>query len=270
MSAADLAQTAVDERGEPRSGDDLSGLLAAVAAEGWGGDAGRRAVGIMRSACRREAMHWIRTAGWLTDEGLSEVWEQMDRLVRAGRFADAPGLLRVAVRRAYAAEAAAAQTGLGSASTRGLIGAVRRADVHSISALDGEAHAVEAGESGRPAAPAWMRTLAAVLAMEGWAWPVPPLNAVMAAAAGAASTSRRCRSTMAAHRTGVPAATWSALDLLTLGSGPGCRPEARAIGVSMQFDVLGAAGVRSNRELMRVVRAAVEGRPVRTGRKRAA
>jgi len=38
----------------------------------------------------------------------------------------------------------------------------------------------------------------------------------------------------------------------------------------MQFDVLGAAGVRSNRELMRVVRAAVEGRVVRTGRKRAA
>jgi len=244
--------------------------LAAVAAEGWGGDAGRRAVGIMRSACRREAMHWIRTAGWLTDEGLSDVWEQMDRLVRAGRFADAPGLLRVAVRRAYAAEAAAAQTCMGSASTRGLIGAIRNADVPAVSALDEDSQVVTAGESGRSAAPPWMRTLAAVLAMEGWTWPVPPLNAVMAAAAGAASTSRRCRSAMAAHRTGVPAATWSALDLLTLGSGPGCRPEARTIGVSMQFDVLGAAGVRSNRELMRVVRAAVEGRVVRTGRKRAA
>src|SRR6478736_3540761 len=85
---------------------------------------------------------------------------------------------------------------------------------------------------------------------------------------GAASTSRRCRSAMTAHRTGVPAATWSALDLLTLGSGPCCRPEARAIGMSMQFDDLGAVGVRSNRELMRVVRAAVEGRAIRTGRKR--
>jgi len=38
--------------------------------------------------------------------------------------------------------------------------------------------------------------------------------------------------------------------------------------MSMQFDVLGAVGVRSNRELMRVVRAAVEGRAIRTGRKR--
>ncbi|HET9648839.1 MAG TPA: hypothetical protein VFP34_11465, partial [Microlunatus sp.] len=109
-----------------------------------------------------------------------------------------------------------------------------------------------------------------VLAMEGWAWPVPPLNAVVASAAAAASTSRRCRSTMAAHRTGVPAATWSALDLLTLGSGPGCRPEARATGAAMQIDALGPAGVRANPELMRVVRAAVEGRVVRTGRKRAA
>ena len=270
MSAADTGQTAVDERGEARSGDDLSGLLAVVAAEGWGGDAGRQAVGIMRSACRREAMHWIRTAGWLTDEGLSDVWEQLDRLVRAGRFADGPGLLRVAVRRAYAAEAAAAQTCMGSASTRGLIGAVRHADAHAVTAFDEDLQVVGSGESGRSAAPPWMRTLAAVLAMEGWSWPVPPLNAVMASAAGAASTSRRCRSTMAAHRTGVPAATWSALELLTLGSGPGCRPEARATGAAVQIDALGAAGVRANAELMRVVRAAIEGRSVRTGRKRAA
>lgn len=268
MSADDPVQTVTDSGSGSFRGEDLSALLAAVAGEGWGGDAGRRAIGIMRSACRREATHWTRRAGWLTDEGLSDVWEQMDRLVRSGRFTDAPGLLRIAVRRAYAAEAAAAQTCMGSASTRGLIGAVRSADVHAVSALDSDSHSVE--ESERPAAPAWMRTLAAVLAVEGWAWPVPPLHAVMASAAGAASTSRRCRSAMTTHRTGVPAATWSALDLLTLGSGPGCRPEARALGVSMQFDVLGASGVRSNRELMRVVRAAVEGRVVRTGRKRAA
>jgi hypothetical protein len=38
----------------------------------------------------------------------------------------------------------------------------------------------------------------------------------------------------------------------------------------MQIDALGAAGVRANPELMRVVRAAIEGRKVRTGRKRAA
>ncbi|HEY7811646.1 MAG TPA: hypothetical protein VIC62_00320 [Nakamurella sp.] len=75
---------------------------------------------------------------------------------------------------------------------------------------------------------------------------------------------------MAAHETGVPAATWSALELLTLGSGPGCRPEARTTGVAMRIDTFGLAGVRGSSELMRIVRAAVEGRPVRTGRRRAA
>ena len=109
---------------------------------------------------------------------------------------------------------------------------------------------MDAGGNELPVAPSWMRTLAAVLAMQGWAWPVPALHAVTASAAGAASTSRRCRSAMAAHQTGVPAATWSALDLLTLGSGPGCRPEARAMGVAVQIDLFGVAGLRSNRELM--------------------
>ena len=79
----------------------------------------------MRRACRREARSWTRTAGWLTDEGLAIVWEQMDHLVKTGRFDDAPGLLRVVVRWAYAGEAAAAQTGVGSPTTRGLIAAIR-------------------------------------------------------------------------------------------------------------------------------------------------
>jgi hypothetical protein len=42
------------------------------------------------------------------------------------------------------------------------------------------------------------------------------------------------------------------------------------MGVAVQIDLFGAAGLRSNRELMRIARAAVEGRPVRTGRRRAA
>jgi hypothetical protein len=248
----------------------LGELLSRVASEGWSGDAGRQAIGIMQAACRREAAEWTRTAGWLTDEGLSVVWEQMDRLVRAGRFADAPGLLRIAARRAYAAEAAAAQTGVGSVTSRGLIGAVRRADLHAVSPLV-DASVVAGPEAAQePEAPAWMRTLATVLAMEGWTWPVPPLHAVIASAAGATSTSRRSRSAIAAHETGVPAATWSALELLTLGSGPGCRPEARMVGIAVQIDLAGADGVRGNRDLMRVVRAAVQGRSVRTGRRRAA
>ncbi len=232
---------------------------------GWGSAPGRAAVEIMRRACRREATHWTRTAGWMTDEGLAAVWEQMDRLVQTGRFADAPGLLRVVVRRAYAGEAAAAQTGFGSPTTRGLIGAIKRHEALPVDTHDWD-ELVEAPEEAVDlVAPPWMRTLAAVLAVEGWQWPVPPLYAVMASAAGVAKTGRRCRSAMAAHDTGVPASTWSALDLLTFGSGPGCQPESRTLGVSVQIDLFGAAGIRSNKTLMRIVQAAVEGRPVRTG-----
>jgi len=238
--------------GNDCSSDSLSDLLAVVATEGWSSGAGREAVEVMRRACRREAARWTRSAGWLTDEGLAVVWEQMDRLVKAGRFEDAPGLLRVVARRAYAGEAAAAQTGVGSPTTRGLIAAIRSSDTDET----------------QPSlvAPPWMRTLAAVLAVQGWAWPVPPLHAVMASAAGVARSGRRCRSVMAAHHTGVPAATWSALDLLTFGSGPGCQPESRTPGVSVQIDLLGAAGIRGNTELMRIVDVAVSGRLVRTGR----
>ena len=264
-------RTAERAPGGESTGDRLVSLLAAVADQGWGSDSGHQAIGIMQLACRREAAQWTRKAGWLTDEGLAVVWEQIDRLVRAGRFADAPGLLRIAVRRAYAAEAAAAQTCMGSASTRGLIGAVRDSDIGAVSELVGDAGAgVDDHEPATLAAPGWMRTLAAMLAREGWSWPVPPLRAVMASAAGAAISSRRARSRMAVHQTGVPDATWSALDLLTVGSGPGCRPESKVTGAAVQIELFGAKGIRSNPELMRVIRAAVQGRPVRTGRKRAA
>lgn len=267
VDSASGCEARAPQRG-PRSR--LGELLSLVAEEGWGSNAGRDAIGIMQAACRREAAEWTRIAGWLTDEGLSVVWEQMDRLVGAGRFADAPGLLRIAARRAYAAEAAAAQTGVGSTTSRGLIGAVRRDEVGPVGAYADAAIPATVEADPELTAPTWMRTLAIVLAMEGWAWPVRPLDAVMASAAGAASTSRRSRSAMAAHETGVPAATWSALDLLTLGSGPGCRPEARTTGVAMQIDTFGLAGIQRNAEVMRIVRAAVKGRPVRTGRRRAA
>jgi hypothetical protein len=244
----------------------LSDVLRAVASQGWSSAAGREAVEVMRRACRREAAHWTRTAGWLTDEGLATVWEQMDHLVKTGRFEDAPGLLRVVVRRAYAGEAAAAQTGVGSPTTRGLIAAVRSSEAAPIGQIGVEDSTPAVEDSPLLVAPPWMRTLAAVLAVQGWRWPVPPLHAVMASAAGVARSGRRCRSVMAAHHTGIPAATWSALDLLTFGSGPGCQPESRTPGVSVQIDLLGAAGIRGNQELMRIVAAAVSGRPVRTGR----
>ena len=243
----------------------LPELLREVASQGWNSAAGTEAVAVMQRACRREAMRWTSTAGWMTDEGLADTWEQMDRLMRSGRFEDAPGLLTKVVRRAYAGEAAAVQTGMGSASTRGLVAAVTHSETRRVAELDDEEPAADGGESATQAPP-WMRTLAAVLAVEGWRGPMPPLHAVMASAACVVRSGRRSRSALAGHDTGVPAATWSALDLLIFGSGPGCAVESRTPGVAVQIDLLGAAGVRSNRSLMRIVRAAVDGRPARTGR----
>src|SRR5664280_1360643 len=148
----------------------LSDVLRAVASQGWSSAAGREAVEVMRRACRREAAHWTRTAGWLTDEGLATVWEQMDHLVKTGRFEDAPGLLRVVVRRAYAGEAAAAQTGVGSPTTRGLIAAVRSSEAAPVGQIGVEdstpAPPTAASHPAPLVAPPWMRTLAAVLAVE--------------------------------------------------------------------------------------------------------
>jgi len=194
-------------------------LLREVATHGWNSAAGTAAVAVMQRACRREAMRWTWTAGWMTDEGLADTWEQIDRLMRSGRFDDAPGLLTKVVRRAYAGEAAAAQTGMGSASTRGLVAAVTHSETRRVTELDEEEPATDGGESATQAPP-WMRTLAAVLAVEGWRWPMPPLHAVMASAACVVRSGRRSRSALAGHDTGVPVATWSALDAdLRLGSG---------------------------------------------------
>ncbi len=136
----------------------MPSLLADVAQFGWDSPAGRRAVELMRQACRREASRWTRTAGWLTDEGLAMVWEQMNRLVLAGRFDDAPGLLRVVVRRAYAGEAAAAQTGFGSPTTRGLIGAIQRSEAGTVRELADDPVDVGRDDVAGPVAPPWMRT----------------------------------------------------------------------------------------------------------------
>ena len=83
-----------------------------------------------------------------------------------------------------------------------MIGAIRRAETANIEDYDGNFVAGASDDAGTPVAPPWMRTLAAVLAVEGWRWPVPPLHAVMASAAGVAQSGRRSRSALAAHDTG--------------------------------------------------------------------
>ena len=180
---------------EPGRGS-LPDLLRAVATEGWNSRAGTEAVGVMQRACRQEASRWVRTAGWMTDEGLADTWEQMDRLMRRGRFDDAPGLLLKVVRRAYAGEAAAVQTGMGSSSTRGLVAAARLSEARSVTQFNEELATPVVTESDVQA-PSWMRVLAAVLAREGWRWPVNPLHAVMAAAECVVQSGRRSRSPLA-------------------------------------------------------------------------
>ena len=200
-----------------RTSSQLPDLLRDVASEGWNGPAGAAAVAVLQQACRREAPRWRSSAGSLTDEGLGDVWEQIDRLVRSSRFDDAPGLLVRVVRRAYACEAAAAQTGMGSAATRGLIAATDSVHTRSLEDLAG-AVTPTAREDGEVEVPRWMRVLGAVLAAEGWHWPMPALNAVEAAAACVALSGRKRRSPMAGQSTGVPDATWSAL--IYWSSGP--------------------------------------------------
>ncbi len=263
FAAADATPARSTATRIPASTSQLPVLLREVASEGWNGPAGAAAIAVLQRACRREAPRWRSSAGSLTDEGLGDVWEQIDRLLRSGRFDDAPGLLVRVVRRAYACEAAAAQTGMGSAATRGLIAATDSVHTRSLEDLAGAATPTDEPDV---EVPRWMRVLGAVLAAEGWRWPVPALHAVVAAAASVARSGRKHRSPLAGQATGVPPATWSALDLLIFGSGPGCDPTSRTPGVAVQIDLLGAAGLRQNQSQMRIVRAAVAGRPVRTGR----
>ena len=166
-----------------------------------------------------------------------------------------PGLLRVVVRRAYAGEAAAAQTGVGSPTTRGLIAAIRRSAGSPVGrdrrrgpprpTLD------EIGAS--LVAPPWMRTLAAVLAVEGW-------RVAGAAAARGDGVRGRGGPVRAAVPVGDgrPPHRGTGRDLVGAGPAdlrlrPGCQPESRTPGVSVQIDLLGAAGIRGNPELMRIV-----------------
>ena len=81
-----------------------------------------------------------------------------------------------------------------------------------------------------------------------------------------ARSGRNSRSVMAGHHTGVPAATWSALDLLIFGSGPGCDASSPDSGSGRTDRPARRSGLRSNPSLLRIVRAAVHGRPCATGR----
>ena len=247
-------------------GEELVGLLRAVAVQGWDSDVGAAAVLHFRRICRHEAGRWKYSAGRFTDEGLADVWEAANSVLLKGQAETAPAIVRRVAQRSYAGEAAAAQTGIGSPKTRGLVKLAKSDDAMSRTTPDALDELLVADVSERPRAPIWMRVVAVMLARAGWEYPIPPLDAVVASAAVIAMNGRRRQSPLAAHDTGVPAAAWSGLALLVAGSGPGCAATNRQPGASDIFAQVGAAGLRIDTEMRRLVRGVVTGKYLRTGR----
>lgn len=258
--------TATQGGGASSGGVDLVALLREVKEKGWDGAAGRDVVAHMRRLCRGEASRWTYAAGWFSDEGLADVWEAVNRLLVKGQFEVAPVVVRRVAQRTYAGEAAAAQTGVGTPKTRGLVGIARaqrssrRTTTEALEALPAADNAFET------AAPVWMRVLAVMLVRDGWSYPVAALDAVVASAAVVALNGRRRQSPLAGHDTGVPAAAWSGLALLVAGSGPGCAANNRQVGAADIFARVGADGLRQDAETRRLVRGIAAGRSLRTSR----
>lgn len=264
MSSA-VSARAVSTRAASVRGD-LVDVLHQVAAQGWDGDAGRLAVAQMRRVCHGEASRWTYSAGWFTDEGLADVWEAVNRLLVKGQLELAPVVVRRVAQRSYAGEAAAAQTGVGTPKTRGLVRIARTQRTTSRTTTEA-LESLPAADPDLPApVPVWMRVLGVMLMRAGWSYPVPALDAVVASAAVVALNGRRRQSPLAGHTTGVPAAAWSGLALLVAGSGPGCAAENRQGGAAEVFARAGAAGLRVDAETMRLVRGTVAGRALRTAR----
>lgn len=255
------------------SSDRLRVLLDAIGEDprSWNGAAGRECVELIRAECRREAARWRNVAGHLDDEGVAAAWIELESWRVRRPDHDPLGVLRTTVRRAYSAEAGAVQTGMGdavgdrkkvartlaSARESGL-GRSLRADVdltlRAAEDMDGD---------GSP--PQWALVLARMLMQAGWAWPAPVGQCVLAAAMHG-SRGRREGVDPQWERSGVPAATWSALVLLVGGSGPGCAVESRWPGARAIHSFGGVRAVVESAEVQRIVAAAVAGRSVRSGR----
>ena len=239
---------------------------------GWQNPSGHAFLDRLSKLCEDQAHRWARSAGWLGQDGHSELWEYVNGLLLKGYRIDMimpAAALKAA--RIYAQLAAAAQTGMGSSSSPKLValarsaGPLRRDDILSV---------LQSADQGRTEAPPrWLHLGGTMLDAAGWAWPVPATPALEAAAAcGAVSrsrggTGRQQRSPLARHKTGVPPNTWSSLELLALGSSPMCNPDHRWPGIILMTEAMDDEQLRSDRHVKRIVAAAVAGRAVRTGRR---
>lgn len=258
--------TAADGTGAKSGGADLVGLLREVDEQGWDSAAGRTVVAHLRRVCRGEASRWTYSAGWFSDEGLADVWEAVNRLLDKGQLEVAPAVMRRVAQRSYAGEAAAAQTGVGTPKTRGLVRIARTQRSNSLTTTEALESLPAVEPTFETATPVWMRVLAVMLLRDGWSYPVAALDAVVASAAVVALNGRRRQSPLAGHDTGVPAAAWSGLALLVAGSGPGCSSDNRQVGAADIFARVGAAGLRMDAETRRLVRGVVAGKSLRTSR----
>ena len=249
------------------TGSVLAREIAAVHRDGWTGEAGAALFNHLRNICLKESQRWVLAAGSLDDAAASAVGVVAWQLIRAGRLDDLEKAVRLTARRAYAAEAAASQTGMGSPGTKGLVSHARsNLPARSLEQVF-ELPTAVAGDLPLDGIPAWMKAVGVRLAQAGWSWPVPPLWALIAViSCGMSRGGLKERSPLIEHDTGVPHATWTALRLLSLGTGPGCVTGRRWPGAWSLAEEHGLEAMRSDAEIGRLIRAAVEGRTVRTGR----
>lgn len=255
----------------PSGVGDLGDLLGQVAVVGWDSGPGHRVVEIIQRACSSAAAQWVRRAGHLGDVGVGPAWVALAEWLRSDRHVDPGAVLRRTLQRVYAAEAAAVELGAGDPieRPREIVKMVREPHAPRRSAVDLSLRSVSVDDemaAGPEDRPAWLHVAAALLVAAGWVWPQPAGECLAAMASETARAGRRSATSLARRGTGVPPATWSALALLAAGSGPGCATERVWPGVPAIHSIGGALAVRESSEVARIIRAAVAGRPVRSGR----
>ena len=172
-------------------------------------------------------------------EGISLLWEYVTELLASDQDVEQfPKYIQAHVRRIYTGYAAAAQTGMGNPMRRGLADVAKQSQPLLGDDVLADLPAPDPDEE----TPRWLHLGAHLLEAAGWAWPIAAEPALDAAAGCGIESRRRGgagdarRSPLAAHPTGVPANTWAALELLALGSSPGCRPEHRWPGLILMSD----------------------------------
>lgn len=248
----------------------MEALLIAVGEAGsWESKPGRELLKVHAPLIAASvAARWSRTVGAnLTGALLAPIWEAWCGLIASGRFENAVAIGRKAAGRWASRAAAQAQTGVGSNLSRDLVAKVRDGQLRGKAELPATLTASQTAEPTPPdALPRWAVVVSALLAREGWSWPRPALLCVEDVLSTVSKTGRRRRSPMARHATGVPAQTWGALELLIFGGGPGSLAFRRAPSAGVVWALYGDAGLRSDPEILRVIRSAVAGRPTRAGR----